>query len=204
MFNQQQNQEFKNSNQMPANISHGGHELFDSHQAINGLVSSLEHSLLYEQHIQDPKLKQMMTSHKTYLTQLYNTIVETLKTGQEPSVKTQTYNMSTGNDVTYGMQPSQPKTPAQSVNEINDQCISSFMMDHLKACASHFTMTALEATNPVMRRVFADSVPNLIEMAYELFIYQNEHKYYQVPQLKDEDMQIYMNSFAPIQGQMPH
>lgn len=204
MFNQQQNANFKDSSQMPAQISHGGHEMLDSHQAIDGLVGVLEHSVLYEPHIQDPELKQMMTRQKSYLIQLYNTIVETLQTGQEPAVKTQTYNMPYDNDTIYGMEASQPKTPAQSLNQINDACYSSFMMGHLKACASHFTMTALEATNPVMRRIFADSVPNLIEMAYEIFLYQNKNKYYQVPQLKDEDMQIYMNSYAKMEGQMPH
>lgn len=204
MFNQQQNENFQSSAQMPANISHGGHELLDTHQVIDGLVRGLEHGVIYDQYIQDPQLKQIAASHKTYLTQLYNTIVETLKTGQEPAVKTQTYMMSTGNNVIYGMEASQPKTPAQNVNELNDQCLSGFMMDHLKSSASHFTMAALEATNPVMRRVLADSVPNLIEMAYELFLYQNEKKYYQVPQLKEQDMKTYMNSFAPIQGQMPH
>lgn len=204
LFNQQQNENFQSSTQMSAQNSHGGHELFDSHEAISGLVAALEHSVLYEPHIQDPELKQLMTRQKSYLTQLYNTIVETLQTGQEPAVKTQTYNMPFDNNTVYGMEASQPKTPAQSVNELNDSCFSSFMMGHLKACASHFTMTALEATNPVMRRVFADSIPNLIEMAFEIYLYQNKNKYYQVPQLKDEDMQAYMNSFAKIQGQMPH
>lgn len=204
LFNQQQNENFKDSSQMPANISHGGHELFDAKEAIGGLVSALEHSLFYEPHIQDAELKQMLMRHKAYLTQLYNTIVETLQTGQEPTVKTQTYNMPYDNNTIYGMEASQPKTPAQSVNEINDACISSFMMGHMKASASHFTVTALETTNPVLRRVFADSVPNLIEMAFEIFLYQNKNKYYQVAQLKDEDMQIYINSFGKIQGQMPH
>lgn len=204
LFNQQQNENYKGSSEMPAEKSHGGHELFDAHEAIGGLVGGLEHSVMYEQYIQDAELKQIMTSHKNYLTQLYNTIVQTLKTGQEPTVKTQTYNMATENNTIYGMQPKQPKSPAQSVNEINDECISGFMMGHLKGCASHFTMTALETSNPVLRRVFADSIPNLIEMAFELYLYQNKNHYYQVPQLKQEDMQHYINAFAPAQGQMPH
>lgn len=205
LFNQQpQNQNFKDSSEMPAEISHGGHELFDSHEAIDGLVGALEHSVMYEQHIQDPELKQLLSRQKSYLTQMYNTIIDALQTGQEPAVKTQTYNMPYGNDTIYGMEASQPKTPAQSMNEINDSSYSSFMMGHLKSCASHFTTTALETTNPVLRRVFADSIPNLIEMAYEIFLYQNKNKYYQVPQLKQEDMDIYINSFGKVQGQMPH
>lgn len=204
MQNQQQNQNFAKSTQLPAHDSHGGHEMFDAHEAISGLVGSIEQSLLYGQHIQDQELQSMLQRHKTYLTQTYNTIVEALRTGQEPAIGTQTYNMTESNNVLYGMQPTQPKSPAQSVTELNDQCISGFMMGNLKALASGFTMTALEATNPVLRRVFADSVPNVIEMAYELFLYQNRKHYYQVPQLQPEDMQIYMNSFSPAQTTMQH
>ncbi len=204
MNNQQQTQNLTGTSQMPAQISHGGHELFDAHEAISGLVGGMEQYMIYEQYVQDPQLKTMMQQHKAFLTQTYNTLVETLKTGNEPSVKTQTYNMATGNDVLYGMTPSQPKKPAQSVSEINDECVSGFMMGCLKSSASAFTMAALETTNPVLRRVFADSIPNIIEMAYEVFLYQNKHQYYQVPQLKPEDMQNYINSFAPVQGTMPH
>ncbi|MFD1038219.1 spore coat protein [Virgibacillus byunsanensis] len=203
MQNQNQ-QNLQGSSQMPANQSHGGHELFDAHEAMSGLTGGLEQYLLYEQHIQDPELKSMLQQHRAFLNQLYNTCVETLKTGQEPQVETQTYHMAQNNDVVYGMQPSQPKAPAQSVNEINDQCVSSYMMGVLKSSASAFTMASLETTNPVLRRVFADSVPNLVEMAYEVFLYQNKNQYYQVPQLQQQDMQGLMNSFAPIQGTMPH
>jgi spore coat protein CotF len=202
--NQQQNQFYTDSSQMQDQISHGGHELLDAHEAIGGLVGGLEHCVMYEQYVQDPELKQIMQSHRNYLTTMYNSIVETLKTGQEPAVKTETYNMATGNDTIYGMQPGQPKMPAQSVNEINDECISGFMMGHMKGCASHFTTTALETSNPVLRRVFADNIPNLIELAYELYFYQNKNHYYQVPQLNNQDMQNYINSFAPVPSQMPH
>src|SRR5699024_8642751 len=132
--------------------------------------------------------------------QLYNTIVDTLKTGQDPKVPTQTYQMDQNNDVVYGMQPSAPKSPSQSVNEINDECVSSFMLGNLKALSSGFTLTALEATNPVLRRIVADSIPNIIEMAYELFLYQNKNQYYQVPQLPTQDMQNIINGFMPMQN----
>jgi spore coat protein CotF len=204
---QNQPQQFQNNmNQAQSQqMMQGGHEMFDSHEAISSLVGGLEHCLLYEPHIQDAELKTMMQKQKGSLQQLYNTLVETLKTGQEPSVKTQTYNITTQNiDVVYGKQPGQPSAPAQSAQEIDDKCISSFWMDHLKNCSSTFTKTALETTNPVLRRVFADSIPNLIEMAYEVFLYQNKNGYYQVPKLSQEDMQAYRNSFAPIQNPMTH
>lgn len=182
----------------------GGHELLDLHEAIGGLVGGMEQYLLYEQHIQDQELASILQRHKTFLSQLYNTIVETLKTGQDPAVPTQTYNMTENNDIIYGMQPSPPKMPAQSINELNDECISGFMLGALKANASAFTTTSLEANNPVLRRILADSIPNMIEMAYEVFLYQNKHQYYQVPQLQAQDMQELTSCFAPIQGTMPH
>jgi len=82
---------------------------------------------------------------------------------------------------------------------------SSILLGHLKGIATHFTTTALEATNPVLRRVFAGSIPNVIEMAYEMYLYQNKHQYYQVPQLQQQDMQALRQSYAPImKGNISH
>src|SRR5690625_7809884 len=100
-------------------------ELLDAHEAIGGLIGAMEQSLFYEQHVQDPELKTMLQNHKAFKTQLYNTIVDTLQSGQDPSTPTQSYKMNESNDVVYGMMPSQPKTPAQTINEINDECIRS-------------------------------------------------------------------------------
>lgn len=185
---------------MPPQQNHGGHEVMDAHEAMSTLTGALEQFLLYEEHIQDPTLQNMLNRQRAFLSALYNTLADTLKTGQNPSVKTQTYMMDQNNDVVYGMKPTPPKAPAQSSNEINDQCVSSYMMGAVKACATGFTTAALEVSNPVLRRVFADSVPNMIEMAYEIFLYQNKNQYYQVPQLQPQDMQAILNSYAPIQG----
>lgn len=203
MLNQNRQQNMQGSPQMPPQQAHGGHELFDAHEAVSSLIGVLEHYVLYEEHIQDQQLYAILKRQRQFMTQLYNTIVDTLKTGKDPAIKTQTYNMEQPNDVIYGMKPSAPKTPIQSANEINDQCLSSFMLGHLKAMSSEFTLAALESTNPVLRRVFADSVPNLIEMGYEVFLYQNKQQYYQVPQLQQQDMQAITNGFAPVQGTMP-
>lgn len=182
----------------------GGHELFDTHEAIGTVVGALEHYVLYSEHVQDQELTSMMNRQKDFLTQMYNTIVHTLTSGQVPNVKTQVYEMLEGHQSTYGMSPSAPKSPIQTTNELNDECISSAILGHLKAISTGFTTTALEATNPILRRIFADSIPNTIEMAYEVYLYQNKHKYYQVPQLQAQDMQSLRNNFAPIQTGMSH
>ena len=203
MQNQQQ-PNLQSSEQIPPRQNEGGHALFDTHEAIGSVISVLEQHLLYKEHMKDQELLAISQQHHSFMTQMYNTLVDTLKTGQNPAVPTQTYKMQTSNEVIYGMKQSQPKSPSQSVNEITDECVSGFMLGGLKSIASSFTLTALEATNPVLRRIFADSIPNVIEMAYEVFLYQNKHQYYQVPQLQAQDMQMLMDSFAPAQGNNIH
>ncbi|WP_246050116.1 spore coat protein [Aquibacillus sediminis] len=208
MQNQNQNQVPGTTNMSPnmanqaTNHNHGAHEILDSHELIGCLIGVLEHYQLYDQNIQDKELKDILQRQSSFLTQLYNTVVESFSTGKDPSVPTQQYNMQQSNEVTYGLQAGQPKKPKQSVSEFTDECYSSFMLGQTKAACSTFTMAAAEMNNPVLRRVIADSVPNLIEMSYELFLYQNKRGYYQVPQLKEQDMNIMLQAYAtsPQQG----
>src|SRR5699024_8667316 len=155
--NQSQQGQFQMSNHMPAAKNHGGHEMFDAHEAINSLVGCIEHGKLYEQYIQDTRLKAILQRQTTAITEMYNTIIDTYQSEHDPNVATKTYEMNEGNYVIYGMKDTQPKSPAKSVQDINDVCISSFMMGNIKAAASGFTMTAMEVTIPVLRSLFADS-----------------------------------------------
>jgi spore coat protein CotF len=76
------------------------------------------------------------------------------------------------------------------------------MLGLVKSHAGLLAMTSLEVTNPVVRRVLAAQIPNFIEMAYEIFLYQNKHGYYQVPQLSVQDMKAMTSTFVPMQGQV--
>lgn len=198
------------STNMPINQinmkNHGGHELFDAHEVIAGIISMLDQYQMYDQYIQDPELKSILQRQSSFVTQMYNTIVESFQTGQDPTVPTQQYKMTQNNDVLYGMNPGQPKKPNQSINDISDQGLSAYMLGNTKSLASLLSMTALEMTNPVLRRVIADSVPNFLELSYEIFLYQNKHRYYQVPQLMVQDMNQMLNSYStvPQQGNITH
>ncbi|MEC2057806.1 spore coat protein [Peribacillus psychrosaccharolyticus] len=191
---------------VPPQMNHGGHELFDVHEVLTGTINTLNLYTLLRQHIKDPELKDILDRQYQFIQEEYNISVECFKTGMDPSKPTQSYKMKQGNDFIYGLKPSQPKKPIQSVSDITDECISSLMLGEVKAGASLKAMSTLELTNPVVRRVFADSVPNCIEMAYEISLYQNKHHYYQVPQLAPADIQQMVNGFAPAQSQppMPH
>ncbi|WP_044022193.1 spore coat protein [Bacillus sp. SG-1] len=182
-------------NQTP-NKNHGGHELFDAHEVIAGIISMLDQYQMYDQHIKDPELKDILQRQSAFVTQTYNTMVNSFSTGQDPKVPTQQYKMTQNNNTVYGVKPGQPKKPNQSVNDLSDQGLSAYMLGNTKSLSGLLAMTALEMTNPVLRRVVADSIPNFIEMSYEIFLYQNKHGYYQVPQLKDQDMNLMLQSYA--------
>lgn len=188
---------------VPPQMNHGGHELFDVHEVLTGTINTLNLYTLLRQHIKDPELKDILDRQYQFIQEEYNISVECFKTGMDPSKPTQSYKMKQGNDFIYGLKPSQPKKPIQSVSDITDECISSLMLGEVKAGASLKAMSTLELTNPVVRRVFADSVPNCIEMAYEISLYQNKNHYYQVPQLAPADIQQMVNGFAPAQSQPP-
>ncbi|MBZ6488471.1 spore coat protein (plasmid) [Priestia aryabhattai] len=191
---------------VPPQMNHGGHEVFDVQEVLTGAIDTLNTYTILSPHVKDPELKDILNRQFQFIQQEYNTTVECFKTGRDPSTPTQSYKMKQGNDFVYGLKPSQPKKPLQSASEMTDECISSLMLGAVKASAPMKTMAALETTNPVVRRVLADSVPNCIEMAYEISLYQNKHHYYQVPQLAQQDMQQMINAFAPAQDgvQMPN
>lgn len=186
---------------VPQQMNHGGHELFDVHEVLSNSVAALNQAVLFRSHVQDQELLSILDRQYRFALDEYNITVEAFKTGKDPSHPTGRYKMQTGNDFIYGIKPKPPTQPIQAATEISDEIISGFLLGAAKTGASSKVMAALETTNPVVRRVLADSVPNCIEMAYELSIYQNKHHYYQVPQLAQQDMQALLNSFAPIQGQ---
>ncbi len=180
---------------------HGGHEVFDAHEVISGIINLLDHYQIYEAQIQDPELKSILQHQYKFILTMYNTIVQSFQTGQDPMVPTGQYTMQQSNTVVYGIKAGPPKKPNQSVNELSDEGLSTYMLGHTKSLASLLTMTALEMTNPILRRVVSDSVPNLIELSYEIFLYQNKHSYYQVPQLIDQDMRLMLQSYVPVANQ---
>ncbi|MFC7371464.1 spore coat protein [Fictibacillus iocasae] len=184
--------------------NHGGHEMFDVSEILSGAIGTLNLFTLCKQHIKDAELKQIVEKQYQFICQEYNACLQAFQTGQDPEMRTQSYNMTQENNWTYGMKSGgQPQKPAASVNELNDQALSALMLGTVKSNASLRGMATTEVSNPVLRRVLADSVPNWIEMAYELSIWQNKNHYYQVPQLAEQDMDQIMNGFATAQNNQP-
>ncbi|SEM98580.1 spore coat protein [Lihuaxuella thermophila] len=184
----------------PPQMNHGGHEMFDVHEVLSGTIGVLDQYTMFRQHVKDPELADILNRQYNFMLNDYNMLVQAFQTGQDPAQGTKTYMMNQENNFIYGLKPSAPKTPMRSANEINDQRIAGQMLGMQKTCAGQRAVAACEVTNPVVRRVIADSVPNCIEMAYELSLYANKKGWYQVPQLSAEDMQQMMQSYGPAQG----
>lgn len=197
---------FKQPNNMqtgsvPPEMNHGGHELFDVHEVLSATIGALNQMLIFRPHVKDPELLDILDRQYRFTLDEYNITVEAFKTGAAPSRPTGTYEMQLENDFIYGMKPSQPKSPMQPDAAITDEMISGFLLSNAKTGATGRASAALETCNPVLRRILADTIPNCIEMAYELSLYQNKHHYYQVPQLTPNDMQNIVNCYATNLGQ---
>lgn len=178
-------------------LQFGGPELMHAHESIGTLVGAIEHINLSLSQIQDKQLSGIAMRQRDYMMTIYNVLLDTVHTAQEPANKITDYMMLYENpQTTFGLTPKQPKKPIQQTSELNDECLAGAILGHLKGIATSFTTTALEATQPVLRRVFADSIPNIIEMAYEIFLYENQKGYYEVPQYSGADMLMILNGYG--------
>lgn len=201
----QQQTQASNQKQGAQQMNQGGHELFDMHEVLSCMINVLDQFMISRQFVQDNELLDILDRQYNFTLSQYNLTAECFTTGQKPSQETATYKIKDMTQPIYGIKPSQPKKPNQSLADVKDAGISGHMLGLVKTHASLLTMSAVEVTNPVVRRVLASQVENFIEMAYEIFLYQNKHAYYQVPQLAAPDMQQMLNSFVPATGnpQMP-
>lgn len=201
----QQQTQSANQIQGTQQMNHGGHELFDMHEVLSCSINVLDQFMISRQFVQDNELLDILDRQYNFIVSQYNLTVECFATGQKPSQETSTYMIKEMTPTIYGIQAAQQKKPIQSLADVKDAGISGHMLGLIKAHSSLLTKSALEITNPVVRRVLASQVENFIEMAYELFMYQNKNAYYQVPQLEASDMQKMLNAFAPATGtpQMP-
>lgn len=194
LFTQQPNNE---ENNQSLSTNHGAHELLDGHEVLSGMIGALNQCVLMRDQIQDPELLAILDRQYAFMLDEYNITLEAYKTGQDPSHPTRSYNMQMGHDFKYGLTAGEPKKPIQSATESDDTILAGSLLSMHKMGAVGKTGAALESTNPVLRRVLQDSVPNCVEMAYEVSLYLNKRGAYQVPQLAPADMNMMLQAYGP-------
>ncbi|WP_409305816.1 spore coat protein [Peribacillus sp. SCS-155] len=201
MDNQEQLHSNMETGHVPQHLNHSAHEMLDVREVLLNSVNTMNQYTMLRQYVKDQELLDIMDRQNRFMQEEYNITLDCLKSGQDPYKPTQSYKMKESNDVIYGLKDTEPVTPIQSQSDISDQTVSSCILGSLKAGAAMKTMASLESSNPVVRRVLADSLPNCIEMAYEVSLYQNKRHYYQMPQFPENDMRKLANEFAPVKGQ---
>lgn len=194
-----QEQPQQNMQTGPVKYNHGGHELNDIHEVLSGSIGLLEQYIIYRNNIKDQELIQILNNQHQFMLDEYNMLVQAFSTGQDPAHGTKRYQMANqaNESIIYGLKSKAPKKPKHSVNEIGDGCYAGFMLGLMKSMVGQKSIAALEVTNPVVRRVLADSIPNCIEMCYELSLWQNKHGFYQIPQYDEQTTSTMINSYAP-------
>ncbi|NAO99809.1 spore coat protein, partial [Halomonas sp. MG34] len=67
---QNQNQQSNPNAAMNQTMSknHGGHEMFDAHEVLAGVISMLDQYQMYDQHIHDPELKNIANRQSSFVT----------------------------------------------------------------------------------------------------------------------------------------
>ncbi|MBD1371061.1 spore coat protein [Hazenella sp. IB182357] len=183
--------------QVPAHLNHGAHEIEDIQEVLSSCINCMDQYTLYKQHCQSPELRDIIERQYQAVQQEYNTLLDCFSTGQDPQVPTQAYNMQQENNVTFGMQSTAPHQPCQDASQFGDQQIAAGMLDLQKSRSLLQAGAACEVTNPVVRRVLSASIPNSVEMAYEIFLYQNQNGFYCVPQFTQEQSTQLIQSFEP-------
>ena len=188
------------SNSEHLSMNHGAHEILDVHEVLSAAIGGLNQMVFLRDKIQDPELLSILDRQYAFMLDEYNITQEAYKTGHDPKHPTRSYSMKMNNEFEYGLTPGEPKKPMQAASEFNDEMISGVLLGIHKVGATGKTTAALESTNPVVRRVLQDSIPNCIEMAYEVSLYQNKRGYYQVPKLSPTDMNTMLTCFGQGEG----
>ncbi|MDF2557177.1 MAG: spore gernimation protein GerQ [Bacillales bacterium] len=203
MHTQQHGQTHQNmqTGTVPPQLNHGAREILAVTDALGASIDTMNQYLIFRQHVKGPELLGIIDRQYKFMQDEYNILVECYQSGKDPSHPTGKYNMQTNNDFVYGIKPGQPKKPFQSINEISDEFVGARLLGAIKAGTNAKVVAAIESTNPVVRRVLADSIPNCMEMAYELSIFMNKNGFYHVPQFPEQDAQQLLNAFAVSTGQ---
>lgn len=179
-----------------ANSNFGAMELLVSRDVLGGMIDTLNQFLVLKSTVTCQELLAIIESQTKFLKDEYNLIVQVAKNGQPPK-HTERYKIAQMSEFTYGLDMNaQPKKPLTNMSEVSEGWISGRMLGALKACTSVKMIGAIESTNPVLRRVIADSIPNDIEMAYEIALYMNKKGFYQVPQFQPDVMTHLANEFT--------
>ena len=175
----------------------GAHEVMELHEVLTDTIDGINQFQLYRPHVTDTALRSILDHQIQFMTQEYNNLVQAAN--QSGKGEATPYRAPKTQPV-YGLDNPQAQSPNRSVNEMDDQDVSSGMLGCHKASALVRMMAALECADPQLRRMMQQGAVNCSEQAYEVWQFMNDRGYYQVPTMKEMTTNTMMNTYTAASG----
>ncbi|WP_123042477.1 spore coat protein [Cohnella candidum] len=176
----------------------GAHETMEVHECLMDKINQIAHFNLYASQARDPRLQDMIARHRHTAIMSYNELVHLTQgnTRFQPIMSNPSMQGMGGQQVQYGLH-NPPQMSPQTDAKFSDQEIAAAMLICHKNGAKNATWAALECADPNLRRAIQNSAMACMNFAYEVFLLMNEQGQYQVPTLKDQTAQTFMQSYQP-------
>ncbi|MFE8699552.1 spore coat protein [Cytobacillus sp. FJAT-54145] len=163
----------------------GAHEVIELHEVLNDAINGINQFHLYEPHVQDETLREILNHQIEFLIKEYNQLVNVMNTNSQNQGAV-SYRTFTGYVPRYGLDEPQSSYPKPTANQLTDQDIATGMLSCHKSSAMMKMTAALEFANLQLRNMMTQGAKNCSDLAYETFQYMNERGYYQVPILSNQ------------------
>lgn len=177
----------------------GAHEVMELHEVLTDTIDGINQFQLYRPHVSDSELRSILDHQIQFMTQDYNNMVQAAN--QRGMGQATPYRTPKSIQPVYGLDNPQPQSPNASINEMDDQDVSSGMLGCHKASAIKRMNGALECADPQLRQMMQQGALNCSEQAYEIWQYMNERRYYQVPTMQEMTTNTMIGTYSTAGGQ---
>lgn len=176
----------------------GAHETMEVHECLMEKINLITHFNLYAKEAKNPQLLDMIMRHQQEEMMSYNEIVGLTRGNSQFNPIPPNTNVSGINNqhIQYGLNNPPQFTPNVDAS-LNDQEIAIAMLLCHKNAARNCTQATLECADPNLRRAMLNSAASCMNQAYEVFLFMNEQGLYQVPTMKNQTTQTFLNSYQP-------
>jgi len=175
----------------------GAHEVMEIHEILSGAINAVNSFDLYRPHIKDPQLRDIVSRHRDFAIQEYNSMVNSLQQRGVQPAPMFGYIGESSFSPKYGLRNPSPERPGGS---IDDKGIASGVLGIHKCSATKRMTAAVECADPQVRQSIIQGAINCADQAFEVFQYMNQRGWYQVPTMQPNTTQTVLGHYQPTQG----
>jgi spore coat protein CotF len=181
----------------------GAHETMEVHECLLEKVNVITHFNIYAKEAKNPQLQDIIARHQQEEIASYNVIVNITRgnNGFTPVPPNTNVRGVSNQQIRYGLN-NPPQMSPQSDTTLTDREIAIAILLCHKNGARTCTQAALEAADPNLRLALLNSAATCMNQAYEVFLFMNEQGMYQIPMLKNQTAETFLNIYQPAGEQM--